>query len=337
MLDISALATGDQIQDPLLVVDITARGGDHPRTVLSFGNRSGRIDSAPFWAGSDQMIAAITKGMLVQVVGTVASYRDRPQLEVTSIRPLPRGEVPLSELVPSVGSVDRYWDYLDRLRGDFTASRLAAIAALFLDDDAFRERFEQCPAAPGTGHHARLGGLLQHTCEVVSIARSIAQVAHADIELVTVGAMLHDVGKTAAYSWETGAFDTTEWGRLAGHVAIGALMFRRRLDAAPQTCTEDEARLIEHMILSHHGKLEFGSPVRPLTLEAELLSFADDASAKTAAINESYASNEFFAEDARVSSRRIWQLDNRWLLRIKPDFGRDSTNDRNEKAADQGD
>ncbi|MCA9768550.1 MAG: hypothetical protein KC485_07025, partial [Gemmatimonadetes bacterium] len=140
MLDLSSLAVGDDIHHPLLVVDVVARGGDHPRTVLSLGNRSGRIDSAPFWAGRDEAIKGIAKGMLVQVVGTVASYRDSLQLEVTSLRPLPRGEVPLSDLAPSVGPVERYWQFLDDIRTRLSAPRLRAVLDLFYADEAFRER-----------------------------------------------------------------------------------------------------------------------------------------------------------------------------------------------------
>ncbi|MEO8478342.1 MAG: HD domain-containing protein [Gemmatimonadota bacterium] len=335
MLDLTLLTVGDDVHHPLLVLDVVAKGGDHPRTVLTFGNRTGRIDSSPFWAGRDELIRGITKGMLVQVVGSVAAYRDSQQLELTSLRALPKGEVPLSELVPSVGAVDRYWTFLDDIRHRLTAPRLRAAVDLFYADETFRERYEQCPGAPGTGHHATLGGLLQHTSEVVGIARSIARIARADEELVMVGAMLHDIGKLESYSWETGVFDTTERGRLAGHVAIGAMMFRSRYEAAATPpCTVEEANLLEHMILSHHGRLEYGSPVRPMTLEAEILHFADDASAKTAAINEAHASREFFPGEERVSTKRIWQLDNRWLFKIGADFGRGDDGGQSE-AADQ--
>lgn len=92
--------------------------------------------------------------------------------------------------------------------------------------------------------------------------------------------------------------------------------------------------LIEHLILSHHGQLEYGAPVRPLTLEAEILHTADNASAKTASISEAYASVEYFPGDARVASRRVWQLDNRWLVRLAADFGRDPNAGKDE-AADQ--
>ena len=324
MLDLRTLAVGDEVHHPLLVLDVQQKGGDYPRTVLTFGNKSGRIDSAPYWAGRDEPIKGVTKGMIAQVVGTVAAYRDALQIDATSVRPLPKGSVELADLVPSVDSVDKYWQFIDEVRGKLTAPRLRAVVDLFYADEGFRMRYEQCPGAPGTGHHALIGGLLQHTSEVVSIARQMARVARADEELVTAGALLHDIGKLESYSWDTGVFDTTERGRLAGHVVIGAQMLRTALAAQLEpVCTDEEAMLVEHMILSHHGRLEYGSPVRPMTLEAEILHFADDASAKTAAINEAYHSPEYFAGDARLSSKRLWQLDNRWLFRIDADFGRE--------------
>ena len=92
--------------------------------------------------------------------------------------------------------------------------------------------------------------------------------------------------------------------------------------------------LLEHLILSHHGLLEYGAPVRPLTLEAEILHTADNVSAKTASITDAYQSVEYFPGDAHVAARRVWQLDNRWLVRLAADFGRDAMAGKDE-AADQ--
>ncbi len=338
-LDLATLAVGDEIHHPLLVQEILVKGGDHPRTTLVFGNRSGRIESAPFWPDRAAALEGITKGMLVQVVGRVSSYRDASQLEVLSLRPLPRGSVPLSELAPSIENSEPYWQLLDEARDRLTAPRLRGAVDLFFADDVFRTRFEECPGSPGTGHHALIGGLLQHTCEVVVLARQMAKVARADAELVTAGAMLHDIGKLTCYTWETGVFDTTVRGRLNGHVAEGAMMFRAAWQmASPSPCTAEEALVLEHFILSHHGKLEFGAPVLPLTLEAQILSFADEASARTASIREAYSSSDLFAPEAVVSNRRVWQLDNRWLIRLVPDYGRADhapSDDRKNEAADQ--
>ena len=323
MLDFTQLSVGADVHHPLLLLDVVVRSGDHPRTILVLGNRTGKIESAPFWSGRDEMVRGLAKGMIVQVVGKVASYRESMQLEATSVRPLPKGSIALSELVPSVGPVDRYWHYLDETRAKISAPRLRAVLDLFYADDNFRLAYEQCPGSPGTGHHAALGGLLQHTTEVVRIGVAMARVAHADTELVAAAAMLHDIGKLRSYSWSTGVFDTTEEGRLIGHVVIGAMMLREALASAPTPlCTDDEALVLTHLILSHHGKLELGSPVRPLTLEAEILHYADDSSAKTASLGDAFASRELFPGGSRVSTRRVWQADNRFLVNIRPDFGR---------------
>jgi 3'-5' exoribonuclease len=323
MLDINALTAGDEVHHPFLIMDVTTRGGDHPRTTLVFGNSTGRIESAPFWAGRDDTIRGVQKGMVVQVVGKVTTYRDGLQLDAASVRPLPNGTIPWAELVPSVGSVEKYWQFVDETVGKIAAPRLRAVLELFYSDDEFRARYGECPGAPGTGHHAVLGGLLQHTCEVVHIGRQIARVAKADEELVTAGALLHDIGKTECYSWESGTFETTERGRLIGHVVQGVNMLRTAIScASPTPCTPDEHLILEHMILSHHGQLEYGSPVRPQTLEAEILHFADDASAKTASIGDAYRSRELFPANTGFSSRKIWQLDNRWFYKGRMDFGR---------------
>lgn len=323
VLDIPALAPGDDVHHALSVVEVDVRAGDHPRTTLHFGNRTGRIASAPFWAGRDEQIRGIARGMQVQVVGKVTSYRDSNQLETVSVRVLPAGTIPLADLLPSVGPVDKYWQFIDEQREKLTAPRLRAALDLFYADDAFRERYEQCPGAPGTGHHAALGGLLQHTCEVLAIALQIARVARADIELVVAGVLLHDIGKIDCYSWEGGTFETTERGRLMGHVVQGVVLLEQAFHrAGGAVCTLPELLLLEHFILSHHGKLEFGAAVKPLTLEAEILHFADDASAKTASINEAYGSRELFPEGSGVSTKKIWQLDNRWMVKAAMDFGR---------------
>jgi 3'-5' exoribonuclease len=227
--------------------------------------------------------------------------------------------------------VDKYWQFIDDTREKLTAPRLRAVLDLFYRDDEFRERYEQCPGAPGTGHHAMLGGLLQHTCEVLAIGLQIARVAKADTELVVGGVLLHDIGKLECYRWQDGAFDTTERGRLVGHVVQGVIMLQRAIaGASSPPCTPAEHLILEHLILSHHGHLEFGAPVKPLTLEAEILHFADDASAKTASINDAYGLKENFPDGAGVSAKRIWQLDNRWMFKSDADFGRGE-----KEAADQ--
>lgn len=326
LLDIPALRQSDRVEHPLRIVALERKDGDNPRWVLGLGNASGEIESAPVWDNNleiVQQLKGVRKGDVVQVIGTVGQYRNKPQLVITSLRPLPPGQVDRRLLVPSVpaAAVEKYWERLDGWRRELKAPRLRAVLALLFDDDAFRAQFGECPAAP-KGHHARLGGLLQHVVEVAYIGRHMATVMRADVELVVAGALLHDIGKVEAYEWHD-TFETSRVGTLHGHVTLGVRMLERRIAAAgTMPCTEEELDLLEHFILSHHGILEYGAAVRPATLEAELLHFADDASAKGAAFAEALADAALFeTDDAEVSARRVWTLD-RKIFRTRYDFGR---------------
>ena len=318
--DLTRLSPGDRIQDPLLVLQVETRMGDHPYTVLTLGNSSGAIQTAPFWAEDQPKIAGIGKRAVVQVIGEVGSYRDKQQLKVSSIRVLPLGTIEPSRLLPSVGEVGRYWAYLDRLRTGIRGPRLRAVLDLFYEDPEFRRRYEACPAST-VGHHAAIGGLLQHTSEVAAIALAIAKAAGADHDLVVAGVLLHDIGKLEAYGWD-GAFETTDLNALHGHVVLGALMLDRSVRSLPEPpCTEQELAILLHLVLSHHGKQEFGAPVPPRTLEAEVLHYADDASAKTASMAAALGEASLFAPDALVSSQGVWQVDRRRVYRGRSDWG----------------
>lgn len=216
----------------------------------------------------------------MQVIGDVVAYRDKRQLKVSSVRVLPVGTIEPKGLLPSIGDVDRYWTYLDRLRGDIKGNRLRGVLDLFYEDPEFRAAYEECPGSL-SGHHAKLGGLLKHTAEVAAIAVAISKTAGADQELVVAGVLLHEIGKLDSYRWD-GGFEATDLDALHGHVVLGALMLDRAVrGASPLPCTELELAILTHLILSHHGTGELGAPVPPATLEAEVLYHANLAAAKT--------------------------------------------------------
>ncbi len=322
--DLKRLAIGERIQHPFLVWDVQVRsyGGDKDCTVLTLGNATGQIDSAPFWGPDQQRVAGISKGLVTQIIGEVGEYRGKRQLSISSIRVLPTGQIDLADLMPSVGNPEVYWRKLDEWRSAVRGPRLRRTLDLFFEDHDFRRRFAECPASP-KGHHAALGGLLKHVLEVAAIGRTIAKVSGGDEDLVLAGALLHDIGKLECYRWD-GVFDYTVAGRLLGHVVLGALMFDRALRSCePAPCLDGEAELIQHMILSHHGRLEFGAAVPPMTLEAEILHYADNASAKSASMADALADPENFVEDALTSTRTLWQLDRRRAYRGRFDWGRD--------------
>jgi 3'-5' exoribonuclease len=319
-IHIPGLKLGDRVEDSFVVLNVDIRSLDNGDsfTVLTLGNSTGSIDSEPFWPGDQDKIAGVQKGHPVRASGEVGLFRQKKQIKVRTITVLTRDAVDLMSLLPAVGQVDRYWDTLDGWRRSIEKPRLRAVLDLFFEDDAFREKFERCPASI-RGHHAQLGGLLKHTTEVAAIARAVARTSGADQDVVLAGVLLHDIGKLEAYSWD-GIFDYTVPGSLLGHVVLGALMFDERLGIEPDpVCTEEERLVLLHAILSHHGQLAFGSPVQPMTLEAEVLHWADNASAKTTSVADALNDPESFV-DGPVSKPK-WALDRRRVYRSACDWG----------------
>ena len=325
MIDLKTLTPGTRVQDPFLVQEVDERTTKDGKSfaTLTLGNSSGSIKTAPFWEEQLHLVAGVTKGAVAQVIGEAGAYQGTPQLKVTSIRVLPKGSIDLADLQESISEQERQklWESIDKWIGEMKGRRLRATIALFYDDADFRRRYEQCPAAT-VGHHAYLGGLLRHTVEVLSIGRHVAKIASADVDLVTAGILLHDIGKLEAYRWD-GVLQPTDKNVLYGHVVLGTLELERRVRAAkPMPCTEQELDILQHLVLSHHGVLEYGAPVRPATLEAEIVHFADNASAKTASFNDALGNDANFGKDELVSAKKVWELDGRRAYRGKSDWGK---------------
>jgi 3'-5' exoribonuclease len=320
-LNLPQLTVGAAVSAELLVLERTERatGAGDPFWVLTFGNASGSLQSAPVWKDNAGWLEGVEKGRVVQVLGSVELYQKSGarQLKLTGpVRVLPAGTERIDEFLPRVEyATEKLWDALDKLRAGISTPRLAEAVNLFFADDAFRSRFERTPGAV-RGHHAKLGGLLLHVCEVASMGQHMARTMRkANVDLVVAGALLHDVGKVEAYTVDAKGLGYDPRNHLIGHVVLGCLMFTERVAAARSagTCSLSDGQVTElqHMILSHHGSLEFGSPVQPMTLEAELLHWADESSAKADSMVESLADVELFGGGEEVSTRKSWQLDRR--------------------------
>lgn len=316
-LDIPRLAVGDRVQHELLVrerEDKTTKAGD-PFVVLKLGNSSGTV-SANVWKEQVPLVQGVRAGHVVQVIGLVEAYQGRRQLKLTSPpRVVPLGSATAEEFLPRITQpTDELWAKVDGWRAEMRGSLRRAVD-LFFADDTFREEFARTPGAT-RGHHALLGGLLLHSCEVAEIARAGVRTMGGDVALVTAGALLHDIGKTQAYTVELAGFDYTRAGLLLGHIVLGSLMLDERLGLATRGGADplsDEQRLeLHHFIQSHHGILEFGAAVRPMTLEAELLHYADQASAKGNDFAEAVVDTELFpADEFEFSAKRSWRLERR--------------------------
>ena len=325
-INVATLSPGARVHHELRVVEREmkkTRNGD-PYALLTLGNRHGEIKCAPVWSDKLHWVDGAEPGTIVQAIGEVKTYSDgarvKRQLELTGpLRLINSTSINLDDFLPRVDDdLTILWSSLDKLRSEITSSKLRRVVGLFFDDDLFRLQFEKAPGST-RGHHAKVGGLLRHVTEVTAIARTIAKsmrtgnVNPVNLDLVVTGALLHDVGKVEAYRVSPAGFETTPCGHLLGHIVLGALMLERRLAAlGEEICSEQQLLELQHLILSHHGTLEFGSPVRPMTLEAEIVHWADESSAKANSFVESIGDASNFAGGGEFSER-VWMLDNRRL------------------------
>lgn len=311
-LDIPRLAVGDRVQHELMVrnrEDKTTKVGD-PFVVLQLGNATGTI-STNIWKEDVPHVAGIRTGHIVQVIGTIEEYQGRRQLKVsTPPRVVAEQAVNYDDFLPRIReNVQELWKRVDDWRAGMQGPLRKAVD-LFFADDVFRERFQRAPGAT-RGHHALIGGLLLHSCEVAEIARTSARTMRGNPTLVTAGALLHDIGKVEAYAISTNGFENTSAGHLLGHIVLGSLMLEERLKTLPEGTVNEMQRLeLHHFIQSHHGIPEYGAAVRPMTLEAEILHFADQSSAKGNDFNDAMQDPELFSNtDDAFSAKRSWRLE----------------------------
>lgn len=321
-LDLANVSIGDRVQHEFLVLERHERRmatGDL-FVVLTLGNASGRITTAPVWSNQMEWVAGAEKGRVVQIIGEITAFRGRRQLQLTaSPRVLPEASVHPEHFLPRIAvAPGQLWDWVDRARGDLKSAVLRRVVNLFFADDTFRLEFERMPASIN-GHRALVGGLLLHVTEVATIGRNTARVMKANPDLVFAGALLHDIGKVQAYEPTPTGFQRTQAGRLVGHVVLGSLMLQDRLrDLAPDEVSASQCFELQHMILSHRGAQSSRSPVTPLTVEAEILHLADQSSLRAYDLSGDLADAKSFGDDelSHRSTGRVrlrgWRRPHTW-------------------------
>src|SRR3972149_5071206 len=255
-----------------------------PYLVMRLGDRTGAVE-ARMWEGVDEVEGEFDRDDVVKVEATVESYRGRTQLKVKRLRPAQDAEVELADLLPqSAADVEALYAELVQSAGGVANPHLKALLGAVLEDEEIKERLKQAPGAK-TLHHAYRGGLVEHVVSLCRLCRLAAQnYPEVDLDLLLTGAVLHDVGKVYELSYER-SLDYTTRGNLLGHIAIALELLSRKMDALATPA--DLRALVQHMLLSHHGRLEFGSPVTPRFTEAVLLHYLDDLDSKMEAIRAS--------------------------------------------------
>jgi len=286
-MDLDSLEAGQLVTDEIVLVAeakllVDRRGQNY--YALTLNCEGGRTIDGKVWA--DNIAAAIHPGDGLEVLARVDEYQGRKQLNIQRYTVLPPQSFDPSQYVRATEiDVDAAFETLfDWQRPQFTDPLLRALMAQFHDNASFATEFKASPAATHHHHNYR-GGLIEHTLEVFNLASAIMDQRPEpfDRELALCGAALHDVGKVRAYRLVAGISERTEAGELLEHVFISASMVSNVWDTAVRpTIGPDRAgqaarrkALLLHIILSHHGKMDWGSPVLPRTPEALLIHYCD--------------------------------------------------------------
>jgi 3'-5' exoribonuclease len=248
---------------------------------LELGDRSGSIE-ARMWENVDLAAAAFERDDIVKVQARVESYRNKAQLAVDKIRRAAPDEVDLADYFPhTLEDVEQLYRRLLEHAAALDNPWLRGLVASLIEDPAIVPRLKRAPAAK-VMHHAFLGGLLEHMVSLCELCRVVAgHYPELDAGLLLAGAMLHDIGKLDELCYERAVNYTTE-GQLLGHIVLELEMVTKKMDAI-EGFPADLKTLVKHLLISHHGQYEFGSPKLPMFREALVLHYLDDLDSKMGA------------------------------------------------------
>ncbi len=287
---IQQLTDREQVDEVFLAADKQLRtnrqGGLYLQMRLS--DRTGSV-TAMMWNANEKQYHAFENGDYLHVQGTAQVYNGALQIIVTRIDRTPAAEVDEADFVTlGMAEVDQLATRVSELLRGMKNYPLRNLADCFLMDEKFMAGFTAAPAGI-KNHHAYRGGLLDHVVSLMELTAVVApRYPEIDSDLLLMGAFLHDIGKTRELTYERDLAYSDE-GQLIGHLVIGVSLLEDKIREAEKLSGEpfpEELRLrLQHMILSHHGEYEFGSPKLPMTLEAIALHFLDNLDSKIHSIS----------------------------------------------------
>lgn len=249
-----------------------------PYLSLILSDSTGAIDTR-VWNDAESIGSRFQEGDIVAISGRTHFFQNRLQLVVDDLVPMPPEEVDPGEYLPKAAeNLDELYQNLIGVIEDLENPWIRKLGLALLGDPEIAGRFKISPAAK-TIHHACIGGLLIHSLQLTRLLNAILPLYPGiDRSLAIFGATFHDLGKIHELSYQ-GKLGYSDEGRMLGHIAIGISLIDRKLQELPAFPKELEWQL-KHMVLSHHGTLENGSPKRPQTLEAQLIHHLDDLDSK---------------------------------------------------------
>ena len=253
-----------------------------PYLALTLGDRSGQLE-AKMWDNVEEVLEAFEQDDFLKVKGLINKYKQRFQLTIHKLRKLGDSEIEFADYLPkTTKDIDELWRTLSDFVSGFQNQYLKTLVQAFMADPVIAAAYRNAPAAK-TLHHAFIGGLLDH---VVSLFRSCDLISRnypqINRDLLFTGAFLHDIGKIHELTYNR-SFSYTTKGQLLGHMIIELEMLQAKLVQVPGF-PEELKTLVEHLIISHHGQYDFGSPKLPMFPEALMLHYLDDLDSKMEAM-----------------------------------------------------
>lgn len=308
-MKIREIKPGDNHVDFNAIVLNVVNGKTNKAPYLSiiFQDNSGTID-AKLWAATPEQIETITTGKVVRVVGDAIKYNDDVQLKINRIEVISDKESEQVKYLKSapVSSKDMEAFFRQTI-SQIENSEIKIIVETLINEQI--EKFMIYPAA-SKNHHEYVSGLAYHTMSMLKLGLSICELYPSlNRDLIIAGVMLHDLGKTIELSGPIVPEYTLE-GKLLGHISIAQSMIE--VAAKNLNITSEIPVLLKHMVLSHHGKLEYGSPVLPLIKEAEILSLIDNIDARMNTLDKTLETIE-----PGNFSKRVFSLENRAFYKPK--------------------
>lgn len=278
---IADLGEGERVDDIFLVktAKLAETRAGKPCLFLDLADKSGEI-GGPVWENAEHVADFSQPGSFLHLKGQVQSYRDKLQLRIEELNPVSRDDVSMADfIVSSRYDLEEMAAEIQKIIASVEDFWVRKLLQHFFKKGEIWERFQTAPAAKGI-HHAYVGGLLEHCLSMTRVADMLSRhYPGVNRSILLAGVMFHDLGKIEELKEQTGVVDYTSAGRLKGHLVMGSEMVAEAAGKI-KDFPEDVLIHIQHLILSHHGRQEFGSPTVPMTPEAFLLSFIDDLDSK---------------------------------------------------------
>ena len=251
---------------------------------LKLVDRTGEMEGR-IWTSVDTFVHCFEKDDYVHVVGKSVSFQEHLQFNITDIQKVGEEEIIFSDFFPvAEKDIEEMFQSLIEISDRVINPHLRQLIKLFWEDESFVKLFKIAPASKWL-HHNYLGGLLEHTLSVVELVlKNATHYSGLNLDLLLTASMLHDLGKVDELSYHR-SFDYSDQGRLLGHIILGIERVEDKIRHLPDF-PKNLSTLLKHLLLSHHGQYIWGSPKRPMTLEAVMLHYLDDMDAKMNGIQQ---------------------------------------------------